>query len=398
MRMRSWIPAQQLGTAAGRHRELLRPRRERISERSPARKPGGGGAVRVGVPLQRRGRAAGAANGAAAYQRATQGAFVNDPVGQTRDDRMARLEAVLFVAKVPLHARKLGQYANLADGTEARTLMHRLNQTYDQAGRAFRVVEVAGGWQLRTRRQFSGWLRRLPHVPKQVRLSAPAMETLAVIAYRQPVVRADVESVRGVACGEIIRQLMDRDLVRVAGRSEELGRPFIYSTTKRFLEVFGLRDLDELPRADWIKQAGSQSAVIVEGENERGEGAVTLTATQHERSSEETSNVQPTTENFPGYLGSADDMRNPNLVAEAATQDDDEDDEDEETTKMKTTKMKTTTSTRRSNGKMMKMANGKMTKTTTKKSTKTEMTSGKKSKSTMTTTMVNGRTSKRGMI
>ena len=87
---------------------------------------------------------------------------------------------------VPNDARKLAQYANLADGTEARTLIHRLNQTYDQAGRAFRIVEVAGGWQLRTRRQFAAWLRRLPHVPKQVRLSAPAMETLAVSLAARP--------------------------------------------------------------------------------------------------------------------------------------------------------------------------------------------------------------------
>ena len=169
---------------------------------------------------------------------------------QVRDTALARLEAVLFLAREPLNCRKLSQYANLADGTEARTLVGRLNELYDRAGRAFRVQEVAGGMQLLTRSMFSSWLRRLQHVPPESRLSAPAMETLAVVAYRQPVLRAEVEAVRGVGCGEILRQLMDRNLVRVAGRSDELGRPFLYGTTKRFLQLFGLRIIDELPRVE----------------------------------------------------------------------------------------------------------------------------------------------------
>jgi segregation and condensation protein B len=173
----------------------------------------------------------------------------------SRDDRLAKLEAVLFVANEPLNIRKLARYANLADGTEARTLVGRLNQLYDRTGCAFRVVEVAGGMQLLTRPKFSAWLRRLQHVPAEVRLSAPAMEALAVVAYCQPVLRADIESVRGVGCGEILRQLMERDLVRVSGRSEELGRPYVYSTIKRFLQLFGLRSQDDLPRAAMFRKA-----------------------------------------------------------------------------------------------------------------------------------------------
>ncbi len=171
-----------------------------------------------------------------------------------RSAELNRLEAVLFLAQEPLHARKLAKYANLADGTAARTLVGRLNELYDRSGRAFRVQEVAGGWQLRTRKKFANWLRRLPHVPAEVRLSAPSLETLAVVAYRQPVIRADIEAVRGVSCGEILRQLMEKDLVRVSGRSEDLGRPYFYSTTRRFLEVFGLSNLDELPRAEVFRQ------------------------------------------------------------------------------------------------------------------------------------------------
>jgi segregation and condensation protein B len=172
-----------------------------------------------------------------------------------RDADLARLEAVLFIAREPLGSRKLAQYANLADGTQARTLVRRLNEHYDAAGRAFRVEQVAGGYQLLTRRQFSPWLRRLAHVPGETRLSAPGLETLAVIAYRQPVPRADIEAIRGVNCGEILRQLLERDLVRIDGRSEELGRPYLYSTTKRFLELFGLIHLDDLPGDDGLRSA-----------------------------------------------------------------------------------------------------------------------------------------------
>lgn len=171
-----------------------------------------------------------------------------------RSSRVSHLEAVLFLAREPLGSRKLALLSGLADGTEARTLVRALNRLYDDEGCAFRVVEVAGGFQLMSRAKFAPWLRRLQAVPSEVRLSAPALETLAVVAYRQPVLRADVEAVRGVQCGEILRQLMERGLVRIVGKSEELGRPFLYGTTRQFLQVFGLRDLDQLPRADWQRR------------------------------------------------------------------------------------------------------------------------------------------------
>jgi segregation and condensation protein B len=179
--------------------------------------------------------------------------FTSCPSARTAD--LARLEAVLLLAHEPLSSRKLAQYANLADGTQARTLIRRLNEHYDAAGRAFRVEHVAGGYQLLTRRKFSAWLRRLAHVPGETRLSAPALETLAVIAYRQPVPRADIEAIRGVNCGEILRQLLERDLVRIGGRSDELGRPYLYATTRRFQQLFGLVNLDELPRAELLRSA-----------------------------------------------------------------------------------------------------------------------------------------------
>jgi segregation and condensation protein B len=162
------------------------------------------------------------------------------------------VEAVLFLAREPLGSRKLALLAGLADGTKARTLVRTLNRRYDAEGSAFRVEEVGGGFQLLTRAEFVPWLRRLCSAPAEVRLSAPAMETLAVVAYRQPVLRAEIEAIRGVQCGEVLRQLIQRDLVRIVGRSEELGRPLLYGTTRQFLQVFGLRHLEDLPRTEFL--------------------------------------------------------------------------------------------------------------------------------------------------
>jgi segregation and condensation protein B len=160
---------------------------------------------------------------------------------------------VLFLSREPLSSRKAAHLADLADGTEARTLIRRLNGYYAAEGRAFSVEEVAGGYQLLTRPQFGPWLRRIGQATIEGRISPLALETLAVVAYRQPVPRAEVEAIRGVQCGEVLRQLMDRDLIRIAGRSEELGRPFLYATTRRFLQVFGLRSVADLPRADRLR-------------------------------------------------------------------------------------------------------------------------------------------------
>lgn len=171
-------------------------------------------------------------------------------------DPLRRLESVLFLSKEPLHSRKLSQLAGLQDGTQARTMVKQLNQEYNDTGRAFVVTQVAGGFQVRTRPMFSDWLKKLQNAPAAIKLSGPAMETLAVVAYRQPVLKADIEAIRGVSCGELLRQLLDRGLVRIAGRSEELGNPFLYGTTRRFLELFGLANIETLPRGDRLKGHG----------------------------------------------------------------------------------------------------------------------------------------------
>ena len=188
-----------------------------------------------------------------------------DPVASMR-----RLEAVLFLAKSPLTSRKLSQLAGLDDGTQARTMVKSLASHYDKVGRAFQVKRVAGGFQLRTRPQFAKWIRRLEHVPKPTRLSAPMIETLAVVAYRQPIIKAEIEAVRGVSCGEILRQLLESGLVKIAGRSPELGRPFLYATSKQFLTDFGLNSLEDLPRADQLAGTGLPQWVNTDNDSQSG--------------------------------------------------------------------------------------------------------------------------------
>lgn len=163
---------------------------------------------------------------------------------------LQRLEGVLFLAREPLSTRKLAKLASLADGTLARSLVRQLNTKLRQRSSGLEIVEVAGGWQMMTRPEAADWIARLHGGGEDPQLSGPAMETLAVVAYRQPVVRAEVEAIRGVQCGEMLRVLLERSFLRIVGRSEELGRPFLYGTTRKFLQVFGLRRLEELPPID----------------------------------------------------------------------------------------------------------------------------------------------------
>lgn len=179
------------------------------------------------------------------------------PSGQhLRTDELARLEAALFLAREPLTTRRLAKLARLPDGTRARTLVRELRRLQDAAGAAMRVEPIAGGFQLLTRAAFGPWIRRLQEHPTAARLSAAGLETLAIVAYRQPVTRAEIEAIRGVGSEEMLRQLLERDLVAVGGRAEELGRPNVYGTTRRFLEAFGLARLEDLPPIESLSGSG----------------------------------------------------------------------------------------------------------------------------------------------
>jgi segregation and condensation protein B len=173
------------------------------------------------------------------------------PLGQhMRSDDLARVEAAMFLAREPLTTRRLAKLARLPDGTRARVLLRELRQLHDASGAAFRVEQIAGGYQLLTRGPFGPWVRRLLDQPSVSRLSAAALETLAIVAYRQPVTRAEIEAIRGVGSEEMLRHLLERDLVAVGGRAEDLGRPNVYVTTRRFLAAFGLARIEDLPAVE----------------------------------------------------------------------------------------------------------------------------------------------------
>lgn len=173
---------------------------------------------------------------------------VQEPIGQhRRSEELARLEAALFLAREPLTTRRLAKLARLDDGTRARSLIKELRLLQDASGSAFRVEQIAGGFQLLTRAPFGPWVRRLQDAAPGGRLSPAALETLAIVAYRQPTTRAEIEAIRGVGSEEMLRQLLERDLVAVGGRAEDLGRPNVYVTTRRFLAASGLARLEDLP-------------------------------------------------------------------------------------------------------------------------------------------------------
>jgi len=178
------------------------------------------------------------------------------------------IEALLFSAQKPLSAKEMvdvikraGQVDELSPNefakvreSEVAAGLEELKIEYGQQERAFQLVEKAEGWQLATDPAYANWVRQLFPAPKPARLTAPALETLAIIAYRQPITRPDVEAVRGVAIDGVLQTLMEHGLVKISGRAEIPGRPLLYETTQFFLDHFGLRNLDELPNVEELRK------------------------------------------------------------------------------------------------------------------------------------------------
>jgi len=163
------------------------------------------------------------------------------------------VEAVLFASDEPLTLTRLANIVGTG-AKQTRQYIKNLNDKYQANNNAFRIEQIAGGYQMMTLSSYNHWLKKLLQVRDQSKLSPAALETLAIIAYKQPIIRADIEAVRGVAVGEIIRNLMYKGLVKIVGRAEVLGRPMLYGTTKKFLEVFGLNSLKDLPKIEELKK------------------------------------------------------------------------------------------------------------------------------------------------
>ncbi len=168
------------------------------------------------------------------------------------------IEAVLFSADSPLPAAKIASIIGVGDAKDVRKHIAELNEQYASLSLSFRIEEIAGGYQMLTLPAYNHWLAKLLRSRQESKLSSAALETLAIVAYKQPCTRADVEAVRGVAVGEMLNRLREINLVKIVGRAEDLGRPMLYGTTKKFLEVFGLPSLEDLPQVEAL--GGGQKA------------------------------------------------------------------------------------------------------------------------------------------
>jgi segregation and condensation protein B len=173
------------------------------------------------------------------------------------EDLKTIIESLLFVADKPMSIEKLAEIIEEADSQAIRAVLVLLLEEFNNPGRGFRLHEVAGGYQFRTHPECQAYIKRMLK-PAPSRLSRAALETLAIIAYKQPIIRSDIEHIRGVDSGGVLRVLMEKKLIRVLGRREIPGRPLIYATTKHFLEVFDLKNLKDLPTPREIEELTSQ--------------------------------------------------------------------------------------------------------------------------------------------
>ena len=186
------------------------------------------------------------------------------------------LEALIFVSEDPISLDKMAGVLPDCPKKKLKELLAELAQDYEERGAALEIVEVANGYQFRTRSEFAPWLGKLQR-QKFARLSRAALETLAIVAYRQPVTRAEAESIRGVDSGAVLGTLLERGLLRILGRKEVPGRPILYGTTQEFLELFGLKNLKDLPTLreikDMVETAEEEAGTPEEGSVESAEGA-----------------------------------------------------------------------------------------------------------------------------
>jgi segregation and condensation protein B len=160
------------------------------------------------------------------------------------------VEALLFASDAPLEAERIRDVLDLENVGAARELVASLINRYEEEARGLSIMEVAGGYRMVTRADLAPWLVRLARARTRVRLSRPGLETLAIVAYKQPVSRPEIDAVRGVNSEATLENLLERRLVRIAGRKEAPGRPFVYETTREFMVAFGLRDLGDLPKIE----------------------------------------------------------------------------------------------------------------------------------------------------
>ena len=172
------------------------------------------------------------------------------------------VEAILLATDTPVTPAKIAQIVGAGGAAEVTKHIEALNERYESTGASFRIEEIAKGYQILTLPEYNVWLRKLLKVRGEAKLSQAALETLAVVAYKQPVLRVEVEEIRGVAAGDMLQRLRESNLVKIVGRAEVIGRPLLYGTTKKFLEVFGLASLEELPKIEALTPPEKQTRQV----------------------------------------------------------------------------------------------------------------------------------------
>ena len=185
-----------------------------------------------------------------------------------------KIEALLFASDIPLSAGKLAELTGAPSTRAVRSTLEALGGFYREHARSFEIVEVAGGYQINTLPEFSGIVTSLFKRRRKQRLSQPALETLAIIAYKQPINRTEIEAIRGVNCDGVLATLTERELIAITGRGEGVGRPYLYSTTSKFLEYLGLKDYRDLPSMEELERNLEQINLFSrQGEENSAEGA-----------------------------------------------------------------------------------------------------------------------------
>lgn len=189
------------------------------------------------------------------------------------------IEAVLFISSTPVSVDRLAALFEEASKEQLESQVQALGQEYEDRGAGIMLAEVAGGLQLATRPEHAPWIRKFRSVKVSSKLSKPALETLAIVAYKQPITRAEVEAVRGVNIGGIMRNLMERRLVKIVGKKDVPGKPMMYGTTLEFLQYFGLKDLSSLPTLKEFQELEAGEDVMEEVPVDRQGGAEAATDT-----------------------------------------------------------------------------------------------------------------------
>ena len=243
------------------------------------------------------------------------------------------VEAVLFSSDAPLKAEEIARADESLNEDNVEEALRELRTFYDESERSYQIEEVAEGFQILTRSEFATYLERFDTVPRPSRLSGPALETLAIIAYRQPIGRIEIEYVRGVSSSGVIRSLQDRALVDVVGRAEGLGRPLLYGTTRRFLEHFGFSSLNDLPRPEELPVVLRERIPILEEDEEEETGdpnQLSLNGESGEVDAAKGGDEDAAAGHGPSADGPSDDGPGDEVAEDVQAEDDNEAEDDEE--------------------------------------------------------------------